>query len=94
MTMEEGKEPESLENDDLAIADNPPTILERKCKWLTAHDRMSIIVFLQEVADKDGKLRILPKEKIKDNIGRSPDYLDCFIMRMWYEVNQSNYYVR
>jgi phage terminase large subunit len=42
-------------------------------------------------ADKDGKLRILPKEKIKDNIGRSPDYLDCFIMRMWYEVNQAGY---
>ena len=37
-------------------------------------------------ADKDGKLRILPKEKIKENIGRSPDWLDCFIMRMWYEV--------
>lgn len=37
-------------------------------------------------ADKDGKLRILPKEKIKENIGRSPDWLDVFIMRMWYEV--------
>ncbi len=36
-------------------------------------------------ADKDGKLRILPKEKIKDNIGRSPDWLDNFIMRMWFE---------
>lgn len=37
-------------------------------------------------ADKDGKLRILPKEKIKERIGRSPDWLDVFIMRMWYEV--------
>ena len=37
-------------------------------------------------ADKDGKLRILPKEKIKENIGRSPDWLDVFIMRMYYEV--------
>jgi phage terminase large subunit len=33
-------------------------------------------------ADKDNKLRILPKEKIKENIGRSPDWLDNFIMRM------------
>ena len=41
-------------------------------------------------ADKDGKLRILPKEKIKDNIGRSPDYLDCFIMRMYYETFKTN----
>jgi phage terminase large subunit len=37
-------------------------------------------------ADKDGKLRILPKEKIKENIGRSPDWLDVFIMRMYCEV--------
>jgi phage terminase large subunit len=36
-------------------------------------------------ADKDGKLRILPKEKIKESIGRSPDWLDIFIMRMFYE---------
>lgn len=34
--------------------------------------------------DKDGKMRILPKEKIKEQIGRSPDWLDCFIMRMYY----------
>src|SRR6056297_1152614 len=37
-------------------------------------------------ADKDGKLRILPKQKIKENIGRSPDWLDVFIMRMFFEV--------
>jgi hypothetical protein len=36
-------------------------------------------------SDKDGKLRILPKEKIKENIGRSPDWLDNFIMRMYFE---------
>jgi hypothetical protein len=38
-------------------------------------------------SDKDGKLRILPKEKIKENIGRSPDWLDVFIMRMKYIVD-------
>jgi hypothetical protein len=37
-------------------------------------------------SDKDGKLRILPKEKIKEHIGRSPDWLDCFIMRMFFET--------
>ena len=37
-------------------------------------------------ADKDGKLRLMPKEKIKEYIGRSPDWLDCFIMRMWFET--------
>ena len=37
-------------------------------------------------SDKDNKLKILPKDKIKTNIGRSPDYLDNFIMRMYFEV--------
>jgi len=37
-------------------------------------------------SDRDGKLRILPKEKIKEHIGRSPDWLDVFIMRMYFEV--------
>jgi phage terminase large subunit len=37
-------------------------------------------------SDKDGKLRIMPKEKIKEHIGRSPDWLDVFIMRMYYET--------
>ena len=40
-------------------------------------------------ADKDGKLRILPKEKIKDNIGRSPDWLDVFIMLMFFYVTKT-----
>lgn len=39
-------------------------------------------------ADKDGKLRILPKEKIKENIGRSPDWLDVFIMLMFFQVQK------
>lgn len=38
-------------------------------------------------SDKDNKLRILPKEKIKENIGRSPDWLDIFIMRMYFVLN-------
>jgi hypothetical protein len=38
-------------------------------------------------SDKDGKLRIMPKEKIKEHIGRSPDWLDIFIMRMWFELH-------
>jgi hypothetical protein len=37
-------------------------------------------------SDKDNKLKILPKDRIKENIGRSPDYLDNFIMRMYFET--------
>ena len=39
-------------------------------------------------SDKDNKLKLLPKDKIKENIGRSPDYLDNFIMRMFFEVKK------
>lgn len=38
-------------------------------------------------SDKDGKLRILSKAKIKENIGRSPDDMDNFIMRMYFELS-------
>lgn len=34
--------------------------------------------------DKDGKLKILPKEKVKENIGRSPDWRDVLMMRMYF----------
>ena len=37
--------------------------------------------------DKDGKLKILPKEKVKENIGRSPDWRDVLMMRMYFELN-------
>lgn len=36
--------------------------------------------------DKDGKKQILPKEKIKAAIGRSPDYADTLAMREWFEL--------
>tara|TARA_R110000744_G_scaffold36130_5_gene83539 strand:- start:3270 stop:4580 length:1311 start_codon:yes stop_codon:yes gene_type:complete len=39
--------------------------------------------------DKDGKLSILSKDKIKDLIGRSPDYSDALMMRCYYELGIS-----
>lgn len=37
--------------------------------------------------DKDEqKLKLISKEEMKANIGRSPDFLDCLIMRMYWEV--------
>ena len=47
-------------------------------------------------ADKDNKLQILPKDKVKDVIGRSPDYSDAMAMRMYYEIDQNvgKYYVQ
>jgi PBSX family phage terminase large subunit len=47
-------------------------------------------------ADKDNKLQIIPKEDIKVNIGRSPDYADALMMRMYYELqpNFGKYFVQ
>lgn len=38
--------------------------------------------------DKDGKLYIMPKEDIKVILGRSPDYGDMIMMRMYYELKR------
>lgn len=60
---------------------------------LPDNEKESINEELQQLktfdSDKDGKLKILPKEKIKENIGRSPDWLDIFIMRMFYELDKN-----
>lgn len=37
-------------------------------------------------ADKDGRLKIKPKDEIKELIGRSPDLADSLMMRMWFEL--------
>jgi len=34
--------------------------------------------------DKDSKLLLVPKDEVKELIGRSPDYSDCLMMRMWF----------
>jgi len=46
--------------------------------------------------DKDTKLAIVPKEKIKQMIGRSPDYSDALMMRMFYELkpNLGKYFIQ
>jgi len=36
--------------------------------------------------DKDGKMGVIPKEKIKELIGRSPDDWDSIMMREWFEL--------
>lgn len=41
-------------------------------------------------ADQDGKLRILPKIQIKQNIGRSPDWRDVLMMRKYFDLKPKN----
>ena len=60
----------------------------------------NIIEELEQVrtkdADKDNKLQIIPKETVKDIIGRSPDYSDALAMRMFFEIdnNYGKYFVQ
>ena len=50
----------------------------------------TIIQELEQVkrsnVDKDGKLSIIPKEKVKELLGRSPDFSDALMMRMYFEL--------
>lgn len=62
------------------LADKEKEMIEQELGQLKTYD-----------ADKDGKLRIMPKEKIKENIGRSPDWMDVFIMRMYFPVKKRNH---
>lgn len=40
----------------------------------------------RDKVDHDGKLYLLPKEKVKEILGRSPDYSDMLMMRMWFNL--------
>ena len=46
--------------------------------------------------DKDNKLQIIQKDAVKGIIGRSPDYSDAMMMRMYYEIdkNYGRYFVQ
>ncbi len=39
--------------------------------------------------DADGKIQLLPKAKIKELIGHSPDILDALVMRMYFNIQKS-----
>lgn len=40
----------------------------------------------QDVSPGDGKRMATPKDEVKEQIGRSPDDSDCFIMRMYFVI--------
>jgi len=46
----------------------------------------------QKDIDKDGKMGIVPKDKIKELISRSPDDWDSIMMRYWFELSNTEFY--
>lgn len=55
--------------------------------------REAIIQELEQVKqwnmDKDGKRAIMPKDKVKEVLGRSPDFSDTLMMREWFDLKPS-----
>jgi hypothetical protein len=55
--------------------------------------RAKIVEELEQIkakdVDKDGKLGLISKDKIKEIIGRSPDFSDTMMMRMIFDVKPS-----
>lgn len=56
----------------------------------TEKHKSEIIAELEQVKsykiDSDTKLRVLPKDQIRELIGRSPDFADALMMRMFFEA--------
>jgi hypothetical protein len=59
---------------------------------LSPKQQEQIIEELEQLKSRDtdieGKLKIISKQEIKDNIGRSPDYLDTLLMRFFFNFNK------
>ena len=43
-------------------------------------------LLVQDNIEKEGKLKLRPKEDTKEILGRSPDYGDTFVMRAWFDL--------
>jgi hypothetical protein len=65
-------------------------INERELHWMPDgyRDKLSeeLAWVKRDKMDSDMKLRILPKERVKEGIGRSPDFADALMMRMVFEL--------
>ena len=46
-------------------------------------------VIKQKDIDKDNKMGVIPKDKVKELIGRSPDYSDCLMMRFFLDLKKT-----
>ena len=79
---------EQINSGQVYVSPNSPKMKETIIQELEQVRRFNI--------DKDSKLAILPKEKVKDVLGRSPDFSDALMIRMWYELkpNAGKYFVQ
>lgn len=62
--------------------------------WIDTKNETLITDIVQELeqiksTESDGKLKVISKDEVKNNIGRSPDYSDTISMRMFFEINKN-----
>ena len=65
--------------------------------WIrTGTGRDKIVEELEQVKREkeltDDKLRVIKKEQVKEVLGRSPDYSDAMMMRLWFEIGEKDYF--
>ena len=61
---------------------------------MTDPSRINVIIeeleqIKSDINDGDSKLKVISKDDVKSNIGRSPDYSDTLSMRMYFELNKN-----
>jgi phage terminase large subunit len=72
---------ELVQSDSLFVKCNDFSVVDEITKELEQVKRDKI--------DSDGKLQIVSKEMVKQSIGRSPDYSDALMMRMYFCFEQT-----
>ncbi|PYQ25766.1 MAG: hypothetical protein DMF56_26655 [Acidobacteria bacterium] len=68
---------------DLTAVELPPDVTVSQFKQMLIEDLEQM---KRKDADKDGKLKIVPKDEVKERLGRSPDFGDDLMMRMFFEL--------
>lgn len=71
--------------------------LNFKCS-VPEHYKDEIVEELEQLksfnSEKDAtKVQLLPKDKIKENIGRSPDWRDMLLMRSYFDLKKDDYFI-
>lgn len=73
---------EKVNNNEIYIDCKDTSIVEKITEELE--------VVKQKDIDKDNKMAVISKDKVKALIGRSPDYSDCLMMRSYLDINMKD----
>jgi hypothetical protein len=60
------------------------SVTDKNDKDIIIEDLTALLV--EKDIEKEGKQQLRPKEDVKEDLGRSPDYGDTFIMRAWFDL--------